>query len=381
MDDTRLVLHFYLMGNQYLVASLKSGEPLIFLAKDRPPIKKQAQPVALFLSAHGKNLRLKNIFVDLDVGRRVILVLMGGEKTCEVIFDLIPRSPNLVVKSQEKSVSFFKPKDLPAPASVAFEKIDKDWDLWCAEVQEFMFSSGANKSSGDLSQVKAKGRVRALEKKKKALAVLIDSLGGSRADLLRQQGEALKSEGVVDGELIQDYFQKAKALEKKMSGTRDRVRVLENEILALEVMTDEEFAQMGQSKIAQRKSPAVSAGASFRKIDLGSDIVASIGKSAADNLALLRKARAWDLWVHLKDEPSAHGIVFRRRDQDVTREQIEKVAFGILRQKKGRDQGFSGRLEVVVVECRHVRPIKGDRLGRVQYQNPAVYTFASKPRS
>lgn len=381
MDDTRLVLHFYLMGNQYLVASLKSGEPLLFLAKDRPPIKKRPQPVALFLSAHGKNLRLKNLFVDLDVGRRVILVLVGGEKTCEVMFDLIPRSPNIVVRSQEKSVSFFKPKELPPPSVITYEKISEDWDLWCAKVHEAMFSHGATNAKEDVSQLKRGGRVRALDKKRKALAALIESLSGSEANSLRQQGEALKSEGAVDGELIQEYFHKAKALEKKISGTKERVRILEDEILALEGMTDDEFEHTGQEKAAQKKSPAVSAGASFRKIELGADIVASIGKSAADNLALLRKARAWDLWVHLKDEPSAHGIIFRRRNQDVSREQIEKVAFGILRQKNGKDLSFSSRVDVVVVECRYVRPIKGDRLGRVQYQNPAVYTFASKPRS
>ncbi|NJM10348.1 MAG: hypothetical protein HC883_05700, partial [Bdellovibrionaceae bacterium] len=33
------------------------------------------------------------------------------------------------------------------------------------------------------------------------------------------------------------------------------------------------------------------------------------------------------------------------------------------------------KIQILIAECRHVRPIKGDRLGRVTYHNERVFTY------
>jgi predicted ribosome quality control (RQC) complex YloA/Tae2 family protein len=112
---------------------------------------------------------------------------------------------------------------------------------------------------------------------------------------------------------------------------------------------------------------------------LDENFEAVMGKSARDNLEILRQAQAWDLWMHLKDYPGAHAIIVRPRTKEVPLKWIQKVSEWLIRETIGQKKVEMGsKYDVVVVECRYVRPIKGDKLGRVSYHNPQVYSFASK---
>jgi predicted ribosome quality control (RQC) complex YloA/Tae2 family protein len=101
-----------------------------------------------------------------------------------------------------------------------------------------------------------------------------------------------------------------------------------------------------------------------------------VGRSSRDNLALLRKARAWDFWLHLKDVPSAHAILQREKNQHLKDQDLNKAGKWLVEQsfrlKKEKYQGQ--RFEVVFAECRYVRPIKGDKVGRVTYQKGGSFS-------
>ena len=95
-----------------------------------------------------------------------------------------------------------------------------------------------------------------------------------------------------------------------------------------------------------------------------------MGKSAADNMKLLKQSKPHDLWLHLKDYPSAHAIVHLQKNQSLSDSDLRKVGKWLLSEGLSKSQAeMGGKYGVVVVECRHVKPLKGDKMGRVTYHN------------
>jgi predicted ribosome quality control (RQC) complex YloA/Tae2 family protein len=99
-----------------------------------------------------------------------------------------------------------------------------------------------------------------------------------------------------------------------------------------------------------------------------------VGRSAKDNLSLLRAAKPWDIWLHVKDVPGCYGLLRRNKNQEIPeallQEAARKVVDFSLKAKRTLREGE--RFEVLVAECRYVRPIKGDHIGRVRYSNERV---------
>lgn len=167
---------------------------------------------------------------------------------------------------------------------------------------------------------------------------------------------------------IERCFKKSKDIRRKLQGSRERIEILKTEIKKLQNQT-------GPPKVSDRPERPLLAQskARGRKKNLAPGIDAFIGKSAKDNLALLRKAKPWDLWFHLRDYPGAHAVICCPRNASVTSQHFNEVGSWLLGQFK-RVVATGEKFDVVVCECRHVRPIKGDRLGRVNYSNERVFT-------
>jgi predicted ribosome quality control (RQC) complex YloA/Tae2 family protein len=170
---------------------------------------------------------------------------------------------------------------------------------------------------------------------------------------------------------IENTFSKSKQLVGKKDGARERLVELEKEIKTLENARFKEKPQKtGLIDLMQK------ADARGRKFTLESGALAYCGKSAADNLALLRQAKAWDYWLHLKDYPGAHAIIHRQRDQEISSSEIQEVAGWVAKESLSSKSLMVGqKVAVVMVECRFVRPIKGDKLGRVTYHGEKTFHF------
>ena len=207
-------------------------------------------------------------------------------------------------------------------------------------------------------------------------------------------GEHLKSEGFKNlkaewsiyvkfdesvSKNMQACFEKAKNAKSKIKGALERKAVVEAEIKALNNLTEIQF-EKELKRMADKKNqaPARAIEGRFRKLLLNDqNVTCYMGKSAQDNLDLLRKAKAWDYWMHLKDYPSAHAVIHRQKDQVVSDQDLIKCAGWLV--KEGLNQKktqMGGRFAVVMAECRHVRPIKGDKLGRVTYQEGREFLIA-----
>lgn len=385
-----IVFQFYKFKEMYLVLDTGPLKPLLIYLETRPPIEKKQKPLVIFLNSHGKNLRWQKAEVDFSQGRVLDLSLAGGERSCHLQFQLIPKAFNLLVEAGGKKIAWDKPRELPpsqAPASPP--DLLQDW----LDVGRTWFQEKFEKRMDPQAVAKADPRVKALEKKKKAVAAIEEQLRSEASSQWRELGERLKISEQVPEELrllynfeksrgwnLENAFAKAKLQEKKREGTASRLENLKTEISNLERSIHEQVYIKPEKKIESVASRLLEkAETKGRRLQLEVGIEAVMGKSARDNLAILRKAQAWDLWLHLKDYPGSHAILIRPRHKEVSSAHIQKVAEWLIRESLSQQKIQWGvKYDVVVVECRHVRSIKGDKLGRVTYHHPQVYSFASK---
>ncbi|MEQ1666321.1 MAG: hypothetical protein ABL927_13205, partial [Bdellovibrionales bacterium] len=104
-----------------------------------------------------------------------------------------------------------------------------------------------------------------------------------------------------------------------------------------------------------------------RTFNLSDEIILFVGKSAKDNLRLLREAKPWHLWLHLQDIPSCHGIIHCFKNKPINDALLRKAIFHLITCHFGSKASgqYGEKFAAMVAECRHVQPIKGDKIGRV----------------
>jgi predicted ribosome quality control (RQC) complex YloA/Tae2 family protein len=374
-----IVLELYKQKTSYLVLDLRIQSPSISLCSWKPPVSKKPKPMTLFLNAHAKNLRLTEIYASAEKGRVVDLWFENKDEKCHCEIILIPRLANMSVESAEKKVFWEKPKELLAPNQISdSDKSEEiDWLEWNEQKLKDLFAKK------EVSKESKSSVEKIVEKKTKAIATMQESLNLDLENSYRELGEILKSKDPIPVHLEKFYnsklsraenrekaFQKAKDLIRKKKGTLERIEVLKKEI---ETIQKSGVGEKPTSVVAKMLHKTES---KARKLVLENGVEAVIGKSASDNLSILRQARAWDLWLHLKDYPGAHAVIFHDKNRNVTPSQIEKVAKWVI--AESRKISIGAKYDVVVVECRYVRPIKGDKLGRVTYNHPQNFTFSSE---
>ena len=398
-SESRLTLGFYRFTRQprmtYLVFDLDKVYPyLVFLSEPPPPAPKKTKPVGLFLTAHAKNHRLVSIQMVEKFGRVMRLDIGQGENLCCLEFRLIPKQPNLIVKVSGKLISWYPVQELVLHNS-EYETNKKD-----EEVRSISFLTAqwlrhrGGTGAVDPSRISEspyekwkKNKLKDIEKKKKALQSIELQIQQYETEPWSEVGEFIKSYGLkqlkpewtpfIDFELnksenIQNCFARAKAAQVKIVGARARQQILMSELNVLMDLSVEKFeAQIAKQAGAKSPAPERAVTGRLRKLLIeGASLTAYMGKSAADNMELLRKSKPHDIWLHLKDYPSAHAVVHRQKAQSVSDQELRQVAQWLVKQglpEKLTQMG--GKFAVVWVECRHVKAIKGDKLGRVTYHN------------
>lgn len=384
-----VIFQFYKYKDLYLVLDTSPQKPQLIYLEKAPRIEKKQKPLILFLNSHARNLRWSHCQVQASKGRVLDVVLAGGDRSCHLQFQLIPKAFNLIVEAGDKKIAWDKPRELPVsqtPEGGLASSMD-----WLERGLAWLSENTQAKVVAP--KVASDPRLKNIEKKRKAILSIEEQLQEDPTEKWKQLGESLKASPTVPAPFQNLYdskksrswnmehaFQQAKLHQKKRVGTLSRLQKIREEILALE-------SDLEKNPEVPLQKPKVSLGSRLlektqskgRRLQLESGFEAVIGKSAADNLAILRKAQAWDLWLHLKDYPGAHAIIIRPRNKEVPLSDIQKVSEWLIRESLGGQKIQWGlKYEVVVAECRYVRPIKGDRLGRVNYHHAQVYSFASK---
>lgn len=386
----------YLAGAFTFVVDLSPNLPGIYLVEELPLPKTPPKPVIAFLKSHARGKRINEVEHLIDKGR-VLLLSIGP---CEFEIELIPRSPNLSIRAETekgiKTISWAKPKVRgQQPAEIDSASVSTDWQLFQQNWLERQFGASKNsknlKGEGQAQAAQDKdpaevAREKALQKKVKALEVmeknLQEILSPEAAEEFRKKGQQLlleiattdrnsKAHKTLQLE-AEEAFNQARQVERKRQGAIERIEVLKAEIEKLLHPENHRAAPAHQqgTRLSGKPESRPENRPETRQLKLESGAIAWIGKSAADNLKLLRQARAWDFWLHLKDSPSAYAIVRREKNQKIPQAELDKIGLWLLSQSRLAKKSHSAESDILVVECRHVRPIKGDKLGRVTYVNP-----------
>lgn len=392
-----LVLGFYgSTGLLWLWIDLSAAQPSVLPWTDLPMrLKWEKSPLHLFLRAHFSGHVLTDIQLSPEHGRVLRLFFSAsGDAPREIELRIFPHARNVLARAEKKQVCWQKPSELEPLSSVhdggrLVRSLDELREQWLASRQP----GGRGKKARGVEDAKLKIQ-QELKRKEKALAKVDEELLRKKELPWRQVGDWLKEkqslnvpkewEPFVDRRRklswnIEECFGRARDLEGKLFGAEKRREILLGDIARLNEQLNKPAREMPAEPVDQKAPPAplVAAEAQGRSLKVSNEVTVIAGKSASDNMKLLRKARSWDLWIHLRDYPSSHAIVFRNKSTKVTGPVLNQILDWFVRQQLGKKFAQHGgeRFQIIVAECRYVRPIKGDRLGRVTYQNEQTLIY------
>lgn len=355
---------------------------------------KPAKPLQLFLRAHFTGHRLTGVGRREDLGRAIELGF-GGEEQRRIEVRLWPHGGNLIAAADGKRVAWRKPTDegpglktaMAEPEARTLETILDEW-IQLRFARKDVGAKEKAKKSKDSPEARREKEIARLEK---AVSKVREEIAAKSETPWRAVGEWLTGNqslgapenlrAFIDQRRslawnIENCFTRAKEVEKKLVSTHERLARLEQD---LAVARTAPLSQMPAHAAGQvrAKSKGAAGGAKYRTVNLPGGLTAKVGKSAQDNIQLLRNARPWDLWMHLRDYPGSHAIVSREKSKNVSDETLRAVGAALVDQTFGaKSKQHSGeRFEMIVAECRFVRPIKGDRHGRVTYTHDRTVGF------
>lgn len=204
-----LVLSFYRFTRQphslYIVLDLDPRAPFIGFFTDNPWRKlKKTKPVGLFLASHAKNKKFAGLKLVENLGRVVSLTLGQGSEVCEIEFRIIPKSPNVIVTSAGKTISWSPLKELGAHEP-ALQKAEDEmrglpymmaqWSRMRGVAVKAQAARSESVEASPYEKWKAAQR-RAAEKKQKAIASVYAQIEQYESDVWVKVGEHIKLHGL-----------------------------------------------------------------------------------------------------------------------------------------------------------------------------------------
>lgn len=396
-----VVLSFYRFNKEpkfsYLLFDLDMMFPFLGIFTENPWGRmKKVTPVSLFLNAHAKNQHFSRAEVLENYGR-VVKIHLGEESSVE--FRLIPKQVNFIVRAGRKSISWAPVKELSQIELSRHSESEEE-----TRSLNFMMSQWQRRrSESNVAGVRPrldpyeswkKNKEKDVLKKKKALEQVREQIQKYMSEPWAEIGDQLKVSGFKDlkpewlifidhkksvSQNIQMAFEKFKAAKTKISGAQKRLEILREEVKSLSDLNIDKFEDFlsTQSLKKLQNAPRKVEGRYRKYQDDQSGVVAYLGKSAVDNVALLRKSKPHDIWLHLKDYPSAHAIIHLQKNQKISDHDVKKIAAWLVKEGlSDKKSSVGGKFSVVMAECRHVRPVKGDKLGRVTYHNAREFLIA-----
>lgn len=380
---------------------------LVLVDQSFGKIKSQTKPLYLFAKAHLIGATLVSAEREESVGRVVHLEFTGTDekgKTQEIKLtqNLIPVAWNLTLSVGNKAVSLNKPKPIPPRPGLMGSGADikMSSQLNKVKAQTVVLVQEALKGKGKtVGSIKVPPIEKEIAKKQKLLSKLSEDLQDKQAlkyDEFAQMVVVDKNLAAKDFPhffdasqnphvLQKEAFEKHKKNLQKIERILERKEEIEKEVQELKSMSPQEWAKAYTQKAQVRlgsgakakaqKTPAIEA----RKFELSEDCVAYLGKSAQHNLSLLRQAKAWHFWLHIKDRPSAYVLVqCPKTKNSLSFSEVDRILrwWKEASSSLGKSLLAGEKLSILVTQCRYVRPIKGDKLGRVHYSHEQVFTIS-----
>lgn len=373
---------FKALKTSYLWFELDPPAPYILYFDQMPSVikSKKSAPILLFLKAHFVGKRISKV-QQLEKLGRVIEFEFGYDHPLKLEVRLFPHGTNAIAHFEKKKISFNKIKEIKTSGVESLDtQAPRSLNILS---QEWLKAKSSLKIAKKIDPLVVKEKE--IQKKERALQKTEEHLIELQNDIWLKLGHWLKEnqslkvpeefKNHIDlkksfSQNIQNSFEKALKSQEKISGTIERITILKNEITELKESDISKFSQ------TPKKSLRIDKGKVWKgyRLELNSSFEVFVGKNAQENLNILRFAQSWDYWMHIKDYPGAHGIIRRTRNYEVSDEEFKVVAQFIASKSKKSAHFLSPNdaFEVLIAECRYIRPIKGDKLGRVNYSNERV---------
>lgn len=346
---------------------------------------KPLRPLALFLRAHFVNHMLRDIAREATLGRAVILHFSGAGG--EIVIQLWPHGGNVMASAEGRRVTFLPVSEAPANTVVSEGEV-RGLDVLITEWLSLKRPKGPEKKKSAAAPTAEEFKATELKRLGRAIEKVRAEITNKQGQPYREVGEWLVAHQslkvpteyrtFVDARRslawnIENSFHRAKEAARKLKTTMERLHDLERQMAQVEsgrMPTKIQKAERGP----RRKDDS---GIKYRRVELSEKLEARIGKSAKDNQALLRQAKSWDLWLHLRDYPGSHAIIYRGRNENVGDEILKRVGAALIEQTFGeKAKAKAGEVfDVIVAECRFVKPIRGDKAGRVTFNNERTLRF------
>lgn len=374
-----LFLEFYKQQSILLFIDLRKPNCFIGVLKDKkaPKKLKKDQPISLFLRSHfvGKSLKLVELCSQFG---RVLRFHFSEELKFEV--RLFPKDTNCIAETADKKMSYDRPTDLEPLEDNYIPKEYRDFfDASASWWAEFSGSAVNLSVKEDPQKAKAKA-LKKIEKQKEKLhrqlkelslgtieeqLAIFEEFGESSEKYLKDRWASLEGE-LWHQKMAGLYVARKKAMQKKQ-GILQRFEELTKEKQQIEkgVSLNKEALAKSSTKADLQKVT----GAKTKSKNISSDLRIHIGKTAKENVLLLRKAKPWYLWMHLKDRPGSHLIVEKNKNRDLSLKELQSAALELL-----KSMGEAGTQVIQYAECRYIKPIKGDKLGRVKVTQEKTLT-------
>ncbi|MBC86768.1 MAG: hypothetical protein CL677_06270 [Bdellovibrionaceae bacterium] len=374
-------LGFYVEGAMSWIAmDLRHRSLLMILwSGKKPPVKKQQKPIQLFVKKYFVGCRLSTFRRLESYGRVVELDFENSEGlVCSLQIRLFNQGKNIIAQNSEgKSVSVNKVLPLEKRAS-SYAKVEaRDNNVirkeWLGGAKEQKASQNSQDKKKQINKIK-----KAMEKVTAGLNLdgkwleLGEWLKGNQSLEVPEKWEVLIDKELSLGENITRAYEKHKHALGKVDGAKNRLKELEAQLLRLESGEIDFKVRDNQAK----KNLMDHSGARGRRVwlDEKQGVVLNLGRSAKENLALIRAAKPWHIWLHLRDYPGVHGVIERPKKHKISEALLfragqELVGFQF-RSKLEKARG--DKFDIIYTEVRFVRPIKGDKAGRVNYQSEQV---------
>ncbi len=353
-----ITLKLWSDGPFWLTFNLSANKPFFLAFKGEhslnPGLLKKAlkKPLNIFLTTHFKGLSVTKIERVKGYGR-LIRFYFDNDEELYLEFRAYPGGLNFSAMKGEKSVHWNKPSPL--------EKADEAYSPETVRSPSVVLEEGV-----EFLNLKVKAaqkepmEVKSLIARKK----IEEGLLFLKSDGYKRFSDALSNEEELSPDLLAIY-KDGLSVRENIEWGYGQQKLKDVKVERLE----KRLAELIQKTNTKKNKEVVSSGLkATRALEIKPGVRALCGKSAKENMELLRKAKSWHIWMHLKDYPSGHLILDIPRNYAVSEKELESCGLFLFKVAAPRKLHASDQVkfEVIFTEAKFVKPIKGAKSGLVQ---------------
>lgn len=362
-----IILKFWEQGPRWLIFSLSENKPFFMAFKnqigdltglDSSLLKKaEKKPLNLFLTTHFKGLCLTEMSRIKKYGR-VVRFYFDDSDDLYIEFRAYPGGLNFSVVKESKAVHWAKP--------MALEEAQGGYKPDLVRSPAVVLEEGLIFLNAKNKKTKLGADERA-DKTKKARVKIVEGICFLKADNYKRFAEVLESESELPEDLKAVYREKLTRRENiEWAYEQQKLKDVKLERLKKRLSEIDLKKLVEVSKKAEGASKKDLKATRFMQLSEG--VKALCGKTARENIDLLRKAKSWHIWMHLKDYPSGHLILDIPKNYIVSEKELEQCGLFLFKVAAPKKLHATDKVkfEVIYTESKFVKPIKGARQGLVQ---------------